>query len=369
MVPLPVKNDSKTPLCPVKEKKDVDTNDCQSQETSSNGTTKNGNTKIQSGNTHTIVPSSTDSNQGTSEKEIHTGENVDSSDSVAQKRYDNRDTETNHLKRTEVASPTNKQQPFKRSKTNESTPLPDNKNKEEGNEPSSKPQSITATATATASITKSKIKKARTAYFIFAHEKRPELIKKHPGEGVAALARHTGSLWSKLSTEEKQVYQMKAAEEREIVSRQMKEASLLDGTNSDSSKNNGDGSKRSHSPTDLTLPHSRIKRIIKLDPEVKGISKEATLMVTKCSELFTEKLALETVKYAQIQNRRKLLPEDTAEVCSNKELFLFLREDIRDLLKDIVEERKKKKKGTDSKGEKSVDSDQKNSRTLLSFWS
>jgi DNA-directed RNA polymerase I subunit RPA43 len=33
---------------------------------------------------------------------------------------------------------------------------------------------------------------------------------------------------------------------------------------------------------------------------------------------------------AQLQNRRKLLPDDIAQVCSTREQFLFLREDVKD---------------------------------------
>jgi hypothetical protein len=37
---------------------------------------------------------------------------------------------------------------------------------------------------------------------------------------------------------------------------------------------------------------------------------------------------------AQIQNRRKLLPDDVAQVCQSREPFFFLREDILDLARE-----------------------------------
>jgi hypothetical protein len=43
---------------------------------------------------------------------------------------------------------------------------------------------------------------------------------------------------------------------------------------------------------------------------------------------------VETVRVAQIQNRRKLLPEDVAQVCQSREPFYFLREDILDLARE-----------------------------------
>lgn len=43
-----------------------------------------------------------------------------------------------------------------------------------------------------------------------------------------------------------------------------------------------------------------------------------------------------------MQNRRKLMPEDVVEVCSMKERFLFLKDDIKDLAK---EQRAKEREG------------------------
>ena len=40
------------------------------------------------------------------------------------------------------------------------------------------------------------------------------------------------------------------------------------------------------------------------------------------------KLGLESVRVARLQNRRKLLPDDVAHVCSHREQFLFLKDDL-----------------------------------------
>ena len=63
-------------------------------------------------------------------------------------------------------------------------------------------------------------------------------------------------------------------------------------------------------------------------------------MITKCCELATAKLGKETVRVAQLQNRRKLLPEDVAQVCSSREQFLFLNDDIKDLMREQIKENK-----------------------------
>lgn len=160
-------------------------------------------------------------------------------------------------------------------------------------------------------------KKARTAYFIFAEERRPEVQSKYPGEGVAAHAKILGQLWSNLSTEEKQTYQEKAAAER-------KDLLLLQpSVESDPSTSSL-----------LVLPLTKIKKIIKLDPEIQNISKEAVECIAKCAELFTAKLGKDTLSMAQIQNRRTIVPQDVVEACSTKDCYMFVREDLRDLVKE-----------------------------------
>jgi len=185
------------------------------------------------------------------------------------------------------------------------------------------------------------IKKARTAYFIFADEKRPELQAAHPGEGVAVVARQLGHAWGNLNDEERAKYQLLAAEERARVTKELEKYKALygdvpiedrPGGGSLGGKNDG-----------LVMPVARIRKICKLDPEVRGISKEATLLVTKCTEFCLEKLGQETVKVARLSNRRKLLPEDVAQVCSSREQYLFLREDIKDILQQQAQEAAQKK--------------------------
>lgn len=128
-----------------------------------------------------------------------------------------------------------------------------------------------------------------------------------------------------MTDEDKQVYQDQAAEERTRVADELEAWKAAGGVLEDLP------SKSPNNSSSLVLPVARIRKICKLDPDVRGLSKEAVLLVTKAAELALAKLGGESVRVAQIQNRRKLLPEDVASVCSSREQFLFLREDIADL--------------------------------------
>jgi DNA-directed RNA polymerase I subunit RPA43 len=102
----------------------------------------------------------------------------------------------------------------------------------------------------------------------------------------------------------------------------------------------------------LIFPIGRIRKICKLDPDVKGISKESALLITKATELFCDKLGNECVVMAQMQNRRKLECKDVVEVCSSKESFMFLRSDMIDLRR--AQQAETNQKGIDSGKERAV---------------
>uniref|UniRef100_A0A6U2NTT2 Transcription factor CBF/NF-Y/archaeal histone domain-containing protein n=1 Tax=Leptocylindrus danicus TaxID=163516 RepID=A0A6U2NTT2_9STRA len=120
--------------------------------------------------------------------------------------------------------------------------------------------------------------------------------------------------------------------------------------------------------TELVLPLSRIKKIAKLDPEVRGITKEAMPIMVLAAEMFIKKLGQETNRIAQIQNRRTLLPEDVVEVCSAREAFAFLREDVRDLHREQVEQKKNNRKAAAEAKMKLAVEERTASRPIDSFF-
>mmetsp|Transcript_2684 Transcript_2684/g.7356 ORF Transcript_2684/g.7356 Transcript_2684/m.7356 type:complete len:336 (+) Transcript_2684:291-1298(+) len=181
-------------------------------------------------------------------------------------------------------------------------------------------------------------KRARTAYFVFADRVRSTVRAEHPGEGVAAQAKRIGALWNAMSDGEKDGYKAIAAEEKEAVAAWRRlhpdPRGELEGTEGDPSAT-ADG-------TDLVFPVGRIRKIAKLDPEVKALSKEALNLVVKTAELFLARLGKEASGVARMENRRTLLADDVAVVCTQREAFRFLKDDVRDLTRAL---RKRKEGG------------------------
>lgn len=68
---------------------------------------------------------------------------------------------------------------------------------------------------------------------------------------------------------------------------------------------------------------------MKLDPEVKSISKEGLSLLTFATEQFLSYASLSSFSISTIQNRRKLLPRDLMDATGNRAMLSFLGEDIR----------------------------------------
>jgi DNA-directed RNA polymerase I subunit RPA43 len=185
-------------------------------------------------------------------------------------------------------------------------------------------------------------------------------IYQDKGEGVSSLAHATGELWSALDATQRKVYETKVAEKgKEYLFMQcLKDAGLWTVAVS------GEGGRQTNDDG-LILPVARIPKICKLDPDVKGMSKEPTMLIPKATKLFCAKLENECVTMAQMQNRRKLLAEDVIEVCSMKERFMLLKNDLKDLAKEQLQERKEREK----EGGKPGGKDDNKASSLLNYFS
>jgi DNA-directed RNA polymerase I subunit RPA43 len=157
-------------------------------------------------------------------------------------------------------------------------------------------------------------------------------------------------MWATLTDDEKKVYQDQASLEKERLAAdlqawkdaggQLVEEELLP-------------ENYKYNSNTLIYPCARVRKICKLDPDVRGLSKEALMLVTKAAEIFTAKLGTETMRVAAIQNRRKLQANDVAQVCSSREQYLFLREDMADLTR-LQQKEKTQEKSASTKQQSSL---------------
>lgn len=90
----------------------------------------------------------------------------------------------------------------------------------------------------------------------------------------------------------------------------------------------------------VELPLARIKKIMKLDDEVKMISAEAPIIFAKAAEIFIQELTIRAWIHTEENKRRTLQRNDTALAISKFDQFDFLidivpREEIKPPTKKV----------------------------------
>jgi len=78
----------------------------------------------------------------------------------------------------------------------------------------------------------------------------------------------------------------------------------------------------------LAFPLAKIKRIIKINPEVKNISKEGSVMIAKAAELFLSYVALKGTQVASLRGGKSIQEKDFIHMLHTTAMCDFLREDF-----------------------------------------
>ncbi|XP_076636704.1 DNA polymerase epsilon subunit 4 [Colletes latitarsis] len=75
----------------------------------------------------------------------------------------------------------------------------------------------------------------------------------------------------------------------------------------------------------VKLPLSRVKTIIKMDPEVNMVNQEAVFLIAKSTELFIDSLAKESYKHTvQMKKKKTIQKRDVKNAINNVDALVFL---------------------------------------------
>lgn len=74
----------------------------------------------------------------------------------------------------------------------------------------------------------------------------------------------------------------------------------------------------------LQLPLSRIRSIMKLDPDVQVINQDIVFLMARCTELFIESLTKESYKYTLHGKRKTIQVADVNLAISAVDSLMFL---------------------------------------------
>ena len=91
--------------------------------------------------------------------------------------------------------------------------------------------------------------------------------------------------------------------------------------------------------TAIELPMARIKRLMRCDPDVKTVSKIATVLMAKATEEFIQSLVAGSIKASAAKRRKTVKYEDVATAVLRADHFAFLAKDLP--IEDGAAERRK----------------------------
>ena len=163
------------------------------------------------------------------------------------------------------------------------------------------------------------------AYLVFAGEMREptkaELVAEGDAKpGMGDIAKRVGEKWKLLSEDEKAAYKQKAetinAENEREYAAKIASGEIVEG---------GEDDKDDNEP-DLSLPLARVKRIMRLDKEVKNTAVDACRLVSRATELFVESLVEGAFATMKAQKRKTVKHGDVEHHVLRKPRLEFLHD-------------------------------------------
>ena len=163
------------------------------------------------------------------------------------------------------------------------------------------------------------------AYLVFAGEMREpakaELVALgDPKPGMGDIAKRVGEKWKLLSEDEKAAYKTKAetinAENEREYAAKVASGEIVEG---------GEEEKEDAEP-DLSLPLARVKRIMRLDKEVKNTAVDACRLISRATELFVESLVEGAYQTMKAQKRKTVKHADVEHHVLRKPRLEFLHD-------------------------------------------
>lgn len=254
-------------------------------------------------------------------------------------------------------------------------------------------------------------KRRPSAYIVFTTENR-ESAKRELNEkgnakpGMGDIAKLISGRWKNLTEEEKQKFKEKCEkefdekEERERNERaEKKKRDDLDkekkgDDEDDDEEDNDDDLEKEDGMTEaerlvqqtqmqsmmnqdkdgnsLSLPLSRVKRIMKLDKSVKVASGDATKLITKATELFCEMLTQSALGSMKLGKRKTIKYLDVERAVLKKQKFDFLHDHISAMKPKEGEPKKMTEKDVevaDEEGENKKEVETHGSKKISDFFS
>ncbi|RYG94082.1 hypothetical protein EON65_57995 [archaeon] len=135
------------------------------------------------------------------------------------------------------------------------------------------------------------VKRPTSKWVLYLSEHRAECSKQHPDLSFAEITKVLAEGYKNITSEEAERLEAQLKDQKEQYEAYMAENREVVGQQQDTEPG-----------VELIFPLARIKKLMKYDPDVKNVSKEATAAVTKCTEMFLARLALKAFAYTNMRS-------------------------------------------------------------------
>ena len=176
--------------------------------------------------------------------------------------------------------------------------------------------------------TRAGVRKPQSTWLLFLGERREIIMKEQPGLLLQQVVRIIGEQFRNLSQEDKDRLEMLAQQDKERYAREMEVQAKLDAEIKANNAIINENGISIIARIPLSIPVARVKRTIKLDPDVKNISKESVELVTKAVELFIGYLTTRSSQGVMLRGSKQVNEYDLLHTIHTNKTLEFLRLDF-----------------------------------------
>jgi histone H3/H4 len=186
-----------------------------------------------------------------------------------------------------------------------------------------------------------KLKKPLTGYFLFLAENRERVKASMPDAGVGPVAKALGAEWRTLDEEKKKAFVDEAAQQKKTYlaalekmgltpaslkkrKLQQKAAGSAGAGGDEKTSVNSKGFIMLSAASQLTLPVSRIKKLMQVNPKLNKMAKQATEAATYATELFCQLIGKAVFMQTNHAGRKTMKIEDCGDALRRSREFDFL---------------------------------------------
>jgi histone H3/H4 len=188
-------------------------------------------------------------------------------------------------------------------------------------------------------------KKGQTAWILFVNDHREKVKAENPDLSCSEQSKVLSQIWQACDKETHQRYMDRAREDAKRYKAQceatplraMKRerddddhpSTIAAAAAAAAALHSGSGSSRRSPAVSIEplCPLGRVRRIIKLDPEVGNVTKEAIALVEKAMQLFLEDLAVKSWDACSSDSRRALKLQDITHCMHTMDEYYWCRND------------------------------------------